>query len=260
MGSAEVAAGGVVFDLDGTLVDSEPFWMRGFSIGLSQSLLRHGYGDHDLQPSQMSRFLGGRVPDTVRVIVESLDLPEPVGDDHLAAMVQETVDFVTREFVAGPIVIQEAVDTARGLHERGVPMGVASSSALTFIDAAIEALGLADAFPVRVSAFDLPVGKPDPTVYLTTLGEMGLPAARALAVEDSPVGVASAVNAHLGCLWFRRPPEAGHDVPPQDWQDQLLEAGVVVDLADSLVEVSPHLTVELVLDSLDKVLARSAAG
>jgi HAD superfamily hydrolase (TIGR01509 family) len=250
---------GVVFDLDGTLIDSEPFWMRGFSVGLSQILRRRGYGEHDLQPSQMSRFLGGRVPDTLKVILDSLGLDRAVEADELAGITSETVDFVTREFVAGPVVVTEAVDTARALHERGVALAVASSSALTFIDAVMDVLGLDEEFPVRVSAFDFPVGKPDPAVYLAALERMRIPAARALAVEDSPVGVASALNADMRCLWFRRTNDGSGHAPEMDWRDQLREVGGLAAGAEELVDVSPHLSIDLVTDSLAKVLARGAA-
>jgi beta-phosphoglucomutase-like phosphatase (HAD superfamily) len=88
---------------------------------------------------------------------------------------------------------------------------------------------------------------------------MGIPARRALAVEDSPVGVASALNADLRCLWFRRGNDGSGHAPEADWRDQLREVGPLAAGAEELVDVSPHLSVDLVTDSLAKVLARGAA-
>lgn len=193
---------GVVFDLDGTLVDSEPYWIKGFSTGLAQILKERGHGTHELDPNLMGRFVGGRVPDAVGAILEWLHFGSEIDALERSAIVQEVVTYVTAEFVANPTPIEEAVSTVRVLQEAGVPLAVASSSAMSFIDAVLDVLGLKDAFPVKCSALDLPRGKPDPAVYLRALDQLGLTPQLSVAVEDSRVGVLAAVNAKMRCVWY----------------------------------------------------------
>lgn len=250
---------GVVFDLDGTLVDSEPYWVRGFSTGLAAILRERGHGEHDLDPGQMWRFQGGRVPDTVRRILTSLDLRPPLEHTEVETIVELTIEAVTADFRERPAPVPEAVEAARRLHRDGVPMAVCSSSALSFIDAALDVLDLSGAFPVRVSAVGLPHGKPDPDVYLRTLVELGLAAERAVAVEDSPVGVAAAVNAGMSCLWFLRD-QGGPGGLPDD--PLALLVGKVADPSrlERLVTVSTTLDADQIhrlLGDLDDRSARS---
>jgi beta-phosphoglucomutase-like phosphatase (HAD superfamily) len=195
-----VTRAGVILDLDGTLIDSEPSWARGFSIGLCRVLDERGHGSYDLRPEDMARFRGGRVPDTVGTLLGELGLD--LDATEKGHVVQAVIDWVSADVAEHPVPIHQVVAAARALHLHGVPLAVASSSALPFIDAALEALGLDDAVPIRLSAIDLPRGKPDPHVYALTLAEMGLPASRVIAIEDSPVGVESAVRAGLRCVWF----------------------------------------------------------
>ncbi len=203
---------GVVFDLDGTLVDSEPYWVRGFTSGLSTILAHRGYGTHRLEPGEMVRFQGGRVPDSVRAILDSLRLPLARITDQveLDGIVAEVVDSVTAEFVAAPTPIPAVVRGARELHRQGVPLAIASSSPAGFIDAVVGVLDLAAVFPVRVSAVGLPLGKPDPSVYRLTLGALSARAELSVAVEDSAVGVLAAVRAGLRCLWLLPAEDAEH--------------------------------------------------
>lgn len=243
---------GVIFDLDGTLIDSEPAWARGFSYGLSQILVERGHGHHDLTPDQMARFQGGRVPDTVGAILGWLELDPELDDAETRQIVQAVIDWVTADFAANPVPIPEAVAAARALQQRGVPLAVASSSALPFIDAALESLGLSDAITIRMSAIDLPRGKPDPLVYLLTLHEMGLPASRVIAIEDSPVGVESAIRAGIQCVWFM----PGQNVGERQRRLRALAAtstgeGTLAAEVDALVAPASSLTVEGVLEMLD---------
>jgi HAD superfamily hydrolase (TIGR01509 family) len=109
-------------------------------------------------------------------------------------------------------------------------LAAVSSSASMRLGACFAATALADLFPVEVrfSAEDslpVPASKPDPAVYLHALASMDVPPGRALAVEDSVPGVASAVAAGIstvGNLQFVRPAERA------EREAALLRAGAVV--------------------------------
>ncbi|WP_186339335.1 HAD family phosphatase [Nocardioides sp. zg-1228] len=239
---------GVVFDLDGTLIDSEPSWARGFSLGLAQVLEAHGHGTHDLRPEDMARFQGGRVPDTVAATLADLGLDAALDAGETRQVVQAVIDWVCADVAAAPVPIPEAVELAHALHRRGIRLAVASSSALPFIDAALEVLGLREAIPVRTSAIDLPRGKPDPLVYVLTLHEMGLPASRVVAIEDSPVGVESAVRAGLRCVWFMPgAPDAERADRVRALKAADTGSGTLAAQVDALVAPVPHLRADDVL-------------
>jgi beta-phosphoglucomutase-like phosphatase (HAD superfamily) len=77
---------------------------------------------------------------------------------------------------------------------RGTPLsGLAADSAARIL----EGLGLATAFPVRVTAGQVRRGKPDPEVYLTAAAELGVPPAVCIVFEDAVVGVEAARRAGM---------------------------------------------------------------
>lgn len=251
-GSSPDARPGVIFDLDGTLIDSEPSWARGFSIGLCQVLDERGHGSHVLHPEDMARFRGGRVPDTVGVLLAELGLDSKLDESDTRQIVQAVIDWVSDDVAANPMPISEAVEVAKALHQRGVPLAVASSSALPFIDAALEALGLRDAIPIRVSAIDLPRGKPDPLVYLLTLHEMRLPASKVVAIEDSKVGVESAIRAGLKCVWFlpgMDPAECGEEL--RALKATSTGEGTLAPQVEAFVSPTPSLSAASIMEMLD---------
>jgi HAD superfamily hydrolase (TIGR01509 family) len=196
----------VVFDLDGTLADTEPLWIEGFSLGLTQILYQKGYGYFPLDPADMWRYQGGRVPDTIKTILDDLPIGAKIGDKKRPAIVKKVIDYVSRRFQAEPKPIEEAVEAAKDLHSWGIPLAVASSSAISFIDIVIKSLGLEEAIPIRVSALNSPLGKPDPATYQEALRPLeeryGVAPSDTVAVEDTSVGVASAINAGMSCVWY----------------------------------------------------------
>jgi HAD superfamily hydrolase (TIGR01509 family) len=77
------------------------------------------------------------------------------------------------------------------------PLGLASSSNRAVIDVVLARSGLAGAFRATVSSEEVPCGKPAPDVYLEAARRLGVPPARALAVEDSANGIRAARAAGL---------------------------------------------------------------
>ena len=88
----------------------------------------------------------------------------------------------------------EAVDDAA---DRGLCIGLASSSPLVIIHAVLDRLSLRKRFAAVCSAELLPRGKPDPAVYLETCAALGVEPARAVAVEDSSSGIRAGKNAGM---------------------------------------------------------------
>lgn len=176
----------IIFDLDGTLADTEAAWSRAKtevadSVGLQ------------ITADRVDAYMGRSVMDFLRG-----ELPDQAADHVVLA---QEVGRLARVYL--PQITQPmpgAVDLVRRLQAVGVPMAVCSSSGPDLIDNALDRLGISDAFEIKVSGFVLPRGKPDPMPYREALRQLSCGPAAALAFEDSPTGVRSATGAGIATI------------------------------------------------------------
>ncbi len=173
-----------LFDLDGTLVDSEPVhraaW-RAFFDARGWEVSEETYASH---------FVGRRGADAFR----SVDGPWREEDpDELLAEVLTHLSAVTTE----PGTIPGAADLVRGVHRSGIPIAVVTSAMRSWVDEALEFVGVADLVSVVVTAEDVTAGKPDPEGYLAACDRLGVRPADVAAFEDSVSGVTAAANAGI---------------------------------------------------------------
>lgn len=186
---------GVLLDLDGTLVDTEPLHKAtaddvlaqiGVTLTVDDYRALAGKGDVDFFRALDARH------------AFRLSVAEVI-TRRTALVVERAPAFGLR---ANPGV-GELLDLLDG---RGLPRAVASGSARAQIDALLGAAGLLPRLPVRVSGHDdVPRQKPAPDVYLAAADALGLRAQACLAVEDSRTGVASARAAGCFVVWVPSP-------------------------------------------------------
>ena len=180
---------GVVFDLDGLLVDSE----RVQAIAFNVVLARYGI---ELDDAAFAQLVGTC---TWQNFVDlKLAYPQIAEDvaDIIARKDGVYADLVPREMTAMP----GAVTLVRALAAHGVPMAVASSSGREDIVASLRAVGLDRSLTRLASGVEVPRSKPAPDVYLAALDLLGLPASACVALEDAGPGVEAATAAGLACV------------------------------------------------------------
>jgi sugar-phosphatase len=190
----------VIFDMDGVLVDSEPYWREGFRAAMQVIAADLGRAVPSMTDDDLRTYEGGRVPDTVRTLAAKVF--EPVPDATIDRAVDAAVDRASELVAEDAHGIQASVDTAKELHQRGFQLGVASSSAPTFIELVVDKLGLAPFVDVTESAFFLQHPKPFPEVYENAVRAMKVATEDCLAIEDSWTGVQSALRAGLRTVWI----------------------------------------------------------
>ncbi|MET9259460.1 HAD family phosphatase [Amycolatopsis sp. NPDC004079] len=191
-----------LFDLDGTLVDTEPrsqaAWRRLFRA--------HGVG---LDESLLASF-AGRPGKTV--LVENLRLfPDGSTVDGLFA---EAMSYATD--VAEPM--PGAVELVRALHEIDCPIGVVTSGTRDYAHAELNALGVRALFDTVITAEDVSRGKPDPEGYLLGCARLGVEPARTVVFEDAPAGIAAAKAAGTFCVAIGADGSAA-DLVVADWAE-----------------------------------------
>ena len=89
--------------------------------------------------------------------------------------------------------------------QRGIKLGVASSSPCQWVMGHLTRLGLVNCFDSICAADDVKRVKPDPELYLTVLRRLGIQADEAIALEDSPLGIQAAKSAGLFCVAVPNP-------------------------------------------------------
>jgi len=172
----------LLLDLDGTLVDSEPFHRRSYDVFLE----RRGWTVPDVRI-----FTGRRAED---VFAEEQGPWSGEDPEALAAEVRGIVDEMgTPGPVTGAHELFEAAVT------RGVHLAIVTSARQAWVEVAVgEGLGRLDDVAVVVTAQDVTDGKPDPAGFLLAAERLGVDPADCIAVEDSPAGVQAAVGAGVG--------------------------------------------------------------
>lgn len=171
----------VIFDLDGTLVDSEPL----YTLASERVLARFGKV-FDLGIKR--QIMGGGPLAGARFVVEQLGLP-----------LSPEAYLAERE-----LILMEACKTARAmpgaralieaLHARGVPLAIGTSSSRELCRVKLAAQAFGARFQVITCSDDPGVtsAKPAPDIFLKAAAELGAAPARCLVFEDTPKGVAAA--------------------------------------------------------------------
>ncbi len=218
-----MASFGVVFDLDGLLVDSERVQAMAFNAVLAP------YGI-TLSDEEFAGFVGYSTLQNFR----DLAMKHPgLAPDVLAihdAKDRAYADLVPTQMRSMP----GAVELVAALRDAGVPMAVASSSYRVDVEACLRCVGLDHALAVLSPGDESPRTKPAPDVYLRAVGLLGLPAARCVALEDAEAGVRAAHAAGLACVAVPNRYTRAHDF------------GLADARLDSLRDVTPSLLESLV--------------
>ena len=173
-----------LFDLDGTLVDSEPLFE------LSERRLLGTWGiriDEELKHELFGRSAAAFLEVVERRFPDNLWNAEPF-ERRLEAKNKFFFETARGRLKSFPTMER----LARALAEFGVPLAIASSSNHEIIDFELETLGLAELFPVRVSAVDVPRGKPEPDVFIEAARRLGADPRRCVVFEDSLFGLRAA--------------------------------------------------------------------
>jgi len=171
----------VLWDLDGTIVDTEPFF-----IDAVAALVERAGGVLDADARR--RLVGASLKATAE-IAQRAGAPGPP-----EAIVAEVVAAVGERLRDGIPWRPGAVELLRRLRQEGVPTALVTMSFRSTAEAVLAALPFRG-FDVLVTGEDVARGKPHPEAYLRAADLLGVDVTRCVALEDSPTGVASAVAA-----------------------------------------------------------------
>jgi HAD superfamily hydrolase (TIGR01509 family) len=190
---------GVLFDMDGLLVDSEPFW---FEVE-SGVMARLG---GSWSASDQAALVGGSLQRSLDYLLARAT--RPVSRAIVARwMVEGMVELLgTRPLPVMP----GARRLLSEVDEAGVPYALVTSSERPVMEAVLGQLHVT--FPVTVCGDDVSQSKPDPEPYLLAAAKLGADPRRCVAIEDSPNGVAAAEAA--GCVMIAVPSIV--PIPPQN--------------------------------------------
>jgi HAD superfamily hydrolase (TIGR01509 family) len=173
----------VLWDMDGTLVDSEPIWAR-VQIDLLASL------GASWTIEDCVALVGSDLGDAVKVWMSRIPAGAIEPDELAGRMYGEVIRSLKEEVVFRP----GAVELLQALKREGIPCALVSASYRVMIDAVMSHLP-PDLFDVIVAGDEVTNGKPHPEPYLTAARELDVDPVDCVVIEDSPGGTASGTAA-----------------------------------------------------------------
>lgn len=222
-GEATHPPAAVLWDMDGTLVDTEPYWIA------SETELIEAHGG-TWSHEQAMTLVGSDLLDAGRYIAEQTGI-----DLEPADIVEALLDRVLARMAEDVPWRPGALELLAGLRDRGIPCALVTMSYRRFVAPVLDALP-DGGFEVVVTGDAVTQGKPHPEPYLTAAATLGVDPAHALAIEDSSTGVRSAEAA--GCTVLVVP----NHVPVEPGERRVFAdslAGMTVDDLPALLPPRP---------------------
>jgi phosphoglycolate phosphatase len=183
---------GVVFDLDGTLVDSGVDITRAINRMLSDHRLT------GLEPAQVEPLLGEGARSLVSSVYDILGVP--VSPERLTQDTTRYLEHYAEEPVRDSVLYRDARPALAELAAQGVRLGICTNKNEGLAVRVLTELAVDHFFSTVVGGDSLAVRKPEPEHLLTAVRNLDLPAAQTLFVGDSRIDAECARRADVRCL------------------------------------------------------------
>lgn len=208
----------VIFDMDGLLVDSEPYWR------IAETKI---FGNLSVAPAEadFEKMMGRQINEVIQYWYQM----HPWENYSLAHTQKQILSEVEKLVIENSVLLPGVLEIISFLKNKNISIALASSSPTSLINGIIKHFGIFDQFEIICSAEFEKFGKPHPAVFLTTAKLLKVNAESCLVLEDSYNGVLAAKAAQMKCI----------AVPCKEHFSQTR-----FDIADlklnSLQEFSPH--------------------
>lgn len=205
----------VIFDMDGVLVDSEPYHFKVEKILFKELGI-------SISDNEIESFVGLAMDEMWHRIKTRYNLKEEVKD-----LVKKDTEFRVSYFSGLESLnsINRVKTLIETIKSEGLKTAVASSSHGLLVSAVLKKIGLSSYFPVRISGADVEHGKPSPDIFIKTAEVLEVKPENCVVIEDSYNGVKGANAAGMKCIAFRNPASGDQD---------LSDADLVIDSFDEI--------------------------
>lgn len=195
----------VIFDMDGVLIDSEPFHL----VVNEKIFANLGIV---LSEGEYQRFIGTTHKDMWSTIKKKYGLPLSV-TELVNMQVGGNINYIKNEKIEA---IEGAVSLLYELKKANIKIGIASSSPTEVIELVINKLDISDYFSAIVGGEKIEKGKPAPDIFLEAAKLLNTKPENCVVIEDSENGVKAAKVAGMKCVGFRNPNTGNQDLKKAD--------------------------------------------
>jgi len=195
----------VLFDMDGTLIDSEALWVDAIELALRQRGATLTHAD------AIRLVYGHAWPDIFRQIERTYPGLYP----SRQAMEAVTTPLFREYRSRRDIRIHPSIELLKRLAKQ-LPVVIVSGSSRARVRETVETLGLGPCLRGYFACEDVPAGKPDPAGFLLAARFLGVPPTSCLVFEDSAAGVTAAKAAGMCCVALRRANAGEQDLSSAD--------------------------------------------